>query len=126
LTAKNYAQLGELHTAYAKQGLRVVMFPSNQFNQEPLTNPEIKEWNAKNQGKHFDVYYKIGVNGVCTHPLYKYLKSEKSGWFGSAIKWNYTKFLISRQGKVFKRYGPNEAPKDAEEDIKAKLKEKAL
>jgi glutathione peroxidase len=100
------------------------MFPSNRFNQEPMTNPQIKEWNSKNEGVNFTIFKRIAVNGACTHPLYKYMKSKKSGWFGSAIKWNYTKFLIDRKGIPVKRYGPNEAPYSAEDDIKAELKKK--
>jgi len=77
-----------------------------------------------NEGVNFNVFYKIAVNGGCTHPLYQYLKSKKSGWFGSAIKWNYTKFLIDRRGMPVKRLGPNEAPFSAEKDIIAELKKK--
>jgi len=121
LTAKNYAQLGVLEKRYAKQGLRVLVFHSNAFGQEPKTNPQIKEWNSKNEGAHFNIFYKIAVNGGCTHPLYQYLKSKKGGWFGAAIKWNYTKFLIDRKGMPVKRWGPNEAPNSMEEDIKIEL-----
>ena len=70
---------------------------------------------------NFDVFYKIAVNGECSHPLYQYLKSRKGGWFGDDIKWNYTKFLISREGTPVKRYGPSTAPYSAEDDIKAEL-----
>jgi len=124
LTAKNYAQLGVLQKRYAKQGLQVLVFHSNTFNQEPLTNKEIKIWDSKNEGVNFNIFDKIAVNGACTHPLYKYLKYKKSGIFSSAIKWNYTKFLISRKGQPVKRYGPTENPLDAEEDIKGELKKK--
>jgi len=124
LTAKNYAQLGVLRKRYAKQGLQVLVFHSNTFHQEPKTNEQIKEWDSKNEGVNFNIFYKIEVNGACTHPLYQYLKSKKGGWFGSAIKWNYTKFLIDRRGIPVKRYGPNQAPYAAEDDIKAELKKK--
>jgi len=122
LTAKNYAELGVLKGRYAKQGLEVLVFPSNTFNQEPMDNQKIKTWNAGNEGKDFQVFYKIAVNGACAHPLYTYMKSKKGGWFGDAIKWNYTKFLIDRMGRPVNRYGPNEAPMTAEDAIKEELK----
>jgi len=101
-----------------------LVFHSNQFSQEPLSNSQIKDWDSKNEGVNFNIFYKIGVNGPCTHPLYQYLKAKKGGWFGSAIKWNYTKFLIDRRGIPVARYGPNEAPYAAEDAIKKELKKK--
>jgi len=89
-----------------------------------MTNKEIKIWDSKNEGVNFNIFDKIAVNGACTHPLYKYLKYKKSGIFSSAIKWNYTKFLIGRKGQPVKRYGPTENPLDAEDDIKGELKKK--
>ena len=71
-------------------------------------------------GEKFDIFDKIAVNGACTHPLYTYLKEKKPG-IGAIIKWNYTKFLIGRNGVPVKRYGPSEAPLEAEDDIKKEL-----
>jgi len=107
---------------HAKRGLQVLIFPSNSFNQEHKTNPEIKEWNSKHKGASFDVFSRIAVNGDCTHPLYAYLKHAKGGPFGvNFIKWNYTKFLIGRNGRAVKRYAPTTEPVDAEKDIEAEL-----
>jgi len=103
---------------HAKRGLQVLIFPSNSFNQEHKTNPEIKEWNSKHRGASFNVFSRIAVNGDCTHPLYTYLKQ---GGILSFIKWNYTKFLIDRSGRVVKRYAPTTDPVDAEKDIEAEL-----
>jgi len=118
LTHQNYAQLGSLYEKHAKQGFRVAVFHSTSFNQESLSNKDLKEWNNKRQGKNFDIYEKIAVNGVCEHPLYKYLK-EKQG--GNDITWNYNKFLIDGKGKVVKRYGSWSDP-SMEGDIANELK----
>jgi len=119
LTRRNYAQFGVLQKRYAKQGFQVIVFHSNTFNQEPLTNQEIKKWNSKNEGVNFNIFQKIAVNGPCTHPLYQYLKAKKG-----AIKWNHTKFLINRRGIPVKRYGHMKTPFDAEDDIKVELEKK--
>lgn len=122
LTAKNYAQLADLHSRYAKQGLRILAFPSNQFaNQEPGTNAEIKKF-AISKGAQFDLFSKIDVNGVNAHPLYVYLKSRQGGTFGDGIKWNFSKFLVNKYGVPVKRYSPYDEPLSAEESIKEELK----
>ncbi|MBD3824579.1 MAG: glutathione peroxidase [Epsilonproteobacteria bacterium] len=117
-----YEGLERLHKLYAHKGLSILGFPCNQFlSQEPGTEEEIKNFCTVNYGVEFDLFSKIDVNGDSAHPLYKHLKSEASGLLGSeAIKWNFTKFLVDREGKVIKRYAPSTAPKDIESDI-AKL-----
>lgn len=116
----NYAQLNSLYKKYAKRGLRILAFPSNEFWQEPGSDAEIKKFN---EGKHihFDLFHKIRVNGGTSHPLYVYLKHKQGGWFGDAIKWNYTKFLVDKHGIPVKRYGPREEPNTIEGLIVALL-----
>ncbi|RWS31023.1 Glutathione peroxidase-like protein [Leptotrombidium deliense] len=85
-------------------------FPCNQFgNQEPGTEQEIKEF-MKNKGVRFDAFEKIDVNGKNTHPVFEFLKNKLGGTLGSFIKWNFTKFLVNREGVPIKRYGPQEEP----------------
>jgi len=116
-TPQNYAQLGSLQKNYAKQGFVVVVFPSNSFNQEPLNNKQIKEYNNNNEGKNFDIYEKIAVKGDCEHPLYKFLVAKQGGY---DITWNYNKFLIDVNGNVVKRYGSPKS-ESIEGDIKEQL-----
>ena len=108
-----YAGLEELFRKYKERGLAVLGFPCNQFGaQEPGSAEEIGSFCESNYGVSFRIFAKIDVNGPDAHPLYRYLKSEKRGIFGTeAIKWNFTKFLVDRQGKVVKRYGPSTKPK---------------
>lgn len=113
--------MSDLHNRYSEKGLRILAFPCNQFaGQEPGTNQEIKEF-ALQRGAYFNLFCKIDVNGANAHPLYKYLKRKQGGTFGDSIKWNFSKFLCDRQGIPVKRYGPNQEPLLAEEDIKALL-----
>ena len=118
-----YAGLQELYERYSTQGFEVLSFPCNQFlEQEPGTQEEIKNFCSVNFGVSFPLFAKIDVNGKNTHPLYKYLKKEASGVLGSeAIKWNFTKFLIDKNGKVIKRYAPSTKPSSIEQDIKELL-----
>lgn len=118
-----YEGLEKLHDTYHKQGLSVLGFPCNQFlSQEPGTEEEIKEFCSLTYGVEFDMFSKIDVNGKNTHSLYKYLKENSSGFLGtSAIKWNFTKFLVDKNGKVIQRYAPSTKPKEIEEDIKKLL-----
>ncbi|XP_076177415.1 glutathione peroxidase-like 1 isoform X2 [Ptiloglossa arizonensis] len=111
LTATNYKELNELYDEYAdKQGLRILAFPCNQFNgQEPGGSDEICSF-ADRQKVKFDLFEKINVNGDNAHPLWKYLKKEKGGILGSYIKWNFTKFIADKEGKVVERHGPNVDP----------------
>ncbi|VTJ62142.1 Hypothetical predicted protein [Marmota monax] len=104
--------LVDLHALYAECGLRILAFPCNQFGrQEPGTNKEIKEFAASYNVK-FDMYSKICVNGEDAHPLWKWMKVQPKGrgMLGNAIKWNFIKFLIDKNGCVVKRYGPMEEP----------------
>jgi glutathione peroxidase len=118
-----YKDLQELHSKYNKFGLSILAFPSNQFlSQEPKENCDIKEFSKNSFDVEFDMFSKIEVNGKNTNPIYKYIKNEARGVFGStAIKWNFTKFLIDKDGKVLERYSPSTNPKDIEEKIKILL-----
>ena len=118
-----YAGLQALHTKYQDQGLAVLGFPSNQFGQqEPGNADEIAEFCETNYGVGFPVFEKIDVNGADAHPLFKHLKSAAPGLLGSeAIKWNFTKFLVARDGSVFKRYAPQTAPEELQGDIEVLL-----
>lgn len=114
--------LEKLHQEYKDQGLTILGTPCNQFmNQEPLGNDELVATCKINHGVTFQLSEKINVNGAETHPLYKYLKSELGSWLGSKIKWNFTKFLIDKNGKPFKRYTPTTKPAKIEADIKRLL-----
>jgi glutathione peroxidase len=114
--------LEKLHQTYKDQGLVVIGTPCNQFaKQEPLTNEQMTETCRINHGVTFQLTEKIKVNGANTHPLYKYLKSKLGSWLGSNIKWNFTKFLIDRDGQPYKRYAPTTTPEKIEADIKKLL-----
>ena len=111
-----YAGLEELYRAYKDRGLVVLAFPSNQFGrQEPGSAGEIGAFCRANFGVSFPVFAKIDVNGPNAHPLYRFLKKEKPGALGilgaSGIKWNFTKFLVGRQGEVAARFAPSAEPK---------------
>ena len=116
-----YEGLETLYSKYKNRDFMILGFPSNQFsNQEPGTNKEIKSFCSLTYGVSFDMFAKIDINGDSTIPLYQYLKSEATGIFGTkSIKWNFTKFLINKEGKVIDRYGSSTKPVDIEEDIKA-------
>lgn len=118
-----YEGLQELHTRYGAKGLKVLGFPCNQFgSQEPGSETEIGSFCQKNYGVEFQMFEKIDVNGSEAHPVYKFLTSEAPGIAGTeAIKWNFTKFLVDRHGKVFKRYAPDVKPQDISKDIEAQL-----
>jgi len=117
-----YKQLQELYERYKEQGLAILAFPCNQFrNQEPKQNKEIQQFCQKNFGVTFDMFAKIDVNGENTHLLYRFLKEQKSGFLNSEIKWNFTKFLVDRDGKVVQRYAPITKPESIESDIVALL-----
>lgn len=114
--------LQDLYEKYQEQGFVVLGFPSNQFAQELSgSNSEINEFCSLNYGVSFPMFEKIEVNGENAHPLFDFLKSEQKGAFGGAIKWNFTKFLINKDGKVIKRFAPTTTPKDIEADIKKEL-----
>ena len=117
-----FSGLEKLYQTYRDSGLVVIGFPCNQFlNQEPLTNHEMVKSCEINHGVTFQLTEKVYVNGEKTHPVFQYLKNELGGFLGSAIKWNFTKFLIDRDGKPYKRYAPTTKPKEIEDDIKKLL-----
>ena len=118
-----YEGLEALYKAYVSKGLVVLGFPCNQFGgQEPGDADAIESFCQVNYGVSFPMMAKVDVNGAGAHPLYKWLVSEKPGFLGSeAIKWNFTKFLVNKEGEVIKRYAPTLLPKDLERDIEALL-----
>lgn len=117
-----YAGLEQLSSEYADRGLVVLGFPCNQFGaQEPGTDDEIGEFCTKNYGVTFPMFEKVDVNGPDAHPLWTWLRSEKKGLLGGAIKWNFTKFLIGRDGQVIDRYAPTTKPEDLRDDIEKAL-----
>lgn len=120
-----YEGLEALYQKYKDQGFVILGFPCNQFaSQEPGSEAEIENFCKLNYGVTFPMFAKIDVNGENTHPLYSYLKSEKSGFMGSeSIKWNFTKFLIDRQGNVVDRYASATKPESLEKDIEKLLQQ---
>ena len=117
-----YESLEKLYETYHDQGFEVLDFPCNQFgNQAPGTNEEIVSFCTGKFGVKFKVFSKIDVNGENESPLYTYLKKESGGILSNKIKWNFTKFLIDRNGKVIKRFAPTVEPKDIEDKIKELL-----
>ena len=118
-----YKGLQELYAKYHARGLEVLGFPCNQFgHQEPGSDTDIKSFCDLNYGVEFPIFSKIDVNGDAAHPLYKFLKDKKSGLLGRSIRWNFTKFLIDRQGNVVKRYAPQTPPAKLESSIEKLLK----
>jgi glutathione peroxidase len=118
-----YEGLEALYEQYRERGLAVLGFPCNQFGaQEPGTAEEIGSFCQKNYGVSFPMFEKIDVNGDTAHPLYRWLKSSAKGVLGSeAIKWNFTKFLIDRNGKVVDRFAPTTKPEDLKANVEALL-----
>jgi glutathione peroxidase len=118
-----FAGLEALWQRYRGQGLAVVGFPSNEFgHQDPGSNAEIADFCQRNYGVSFPMMEKIEVNGAGAHPLWRWLKEQKPGLLGTeAIKWNFTKFLVGRDGQVLKRYGPADKPESLASDIEAAL-----
>lgn len=118
-----FGGLERLHQTYGSRGLVVLGFPCNQFGaQDPGSNDEIAGFCQRNFGVTFPMMSKIDVNGAEAHPLYRWLTAEAPGLLGSkAIKWNFTKFLIGRDGRVIRRYAPQDAPQKLAGDIEAAL-----
>jgi glutathione peroxidase len=117
-----YKGLEALQQAYGPRGFSVLGFPCNQFGkQEPGDARQIEQFCSTNYAVTFPMFAKIDVNGGNAHPLYRYLKSEKSGLLGSSIKWNFTKFLVDRSGKVVGRYAPTAKPEALTKEIEALL-----
>jgi glutathione peroxidase len=118
-----YAGLEALYRKYRERGFEVLGFPCDQFgHQEPGADAEIKSFCTLAYGVSFPMFAKIKVNGAEAHPLYRYLKQTKPGLLGlEAIKWNFTKFLVNKNGEPVNRFGPTEKPESLEEDIAAAL-----
>ncbi|MDB5897421.1 MAG: glutathione peroxidase [Ramlibacter sp.] len=115
--------LEELHQAFGSRGLAVLGFPCNQFgSQDPGSDDEIAQFCELNFGVSFPMMSKVDVNGAKAHPLYQWLTREAPGLLGSkSIKWNFTKFLVGKDGQVIKRYAPQDAPASLAKDIEAAL-----
>jgi glutathione peroxidase len=118
-----FGGLEKLWQTYRDQGLVVVGFPSNEFGgQDPGSNDEIASFCQLNYGVSFPMAAKVKVNGAEAHPLWKWLKAQAPGFLGTEmIKWNFTKFLVGRDGRVLKRYAPNDAPAKLAADIEQAL-----
>jgi len=119
----HYKGLEELYEKFQAKGLVVLGFPCDQFgHQEPGDEEEIKNFCSLNYDVKFPLFSKIDVNGANTHPLYKYLKKEAKGLLGSeSIKWNFTKFLVDKDGNVVRRYASTDTPQSIEKDVAATL-----
>lgn len=115
-----FTELEELYDKYKEEGFVVLGFPSNQFKQELSSGEEAAEFCRLDYGVTFPMHEMVKVNGSEAHPLFKHLSSEAKGLLGQSVKWNFTKFLVDRDGNVIKRYAPQDSPIKAENDI-AKL-----
>lgn len=116
------AGLQDLHAKYHDKGLVVIGFPCNQFgNQEPDDEADIQEFCQINYGVDFLMMSKVDVNGDNAHPIFEFLKAEQGGILTDAIKWNFTKFLVNKDGKVLDRYAPTTKPESLETDIQKAL-----
>lgn len=119
-----YKGLEQLYEKFRSRGFEILDFPCNQFgHQAPGNDTEINSFCTLNYDTQFPRFKKVDVNGPNASPLFTWLKSQKGGLFGSAIKWNFTKFLVDREGKVVGRYAPITAPEKLEKDIEKYLKE---
>ena len=118
-----FGGLEELHQQYGSKGLVVLGFPCNQFaHQDPGSNEDIASFCQLNYGVSFPMMAKVQVNGAQAHPLWRWLKAQAPGLLGTeGVKWNFTKFLVGRDGKVRKRYAPNDAPEALRKDIEEAL-----
>lgn len=113
-TDNHYKQLSELYDKYASRGLRILAFPCNQFGaQEPGSPKDILTF-AKNRGVKFDLFEKVEVNGDNAHPLWKFLKEAQGGTLTDAIKWNFSKFIVDKNGVPVERFGPSTSPLELE------------
>lgn len=119
--------LQDLYEKYQERGLEILDFPCNQFgNQAPGSDEEITDFCNSRYGITFPQFAKIDVNGEKEDPLYTYLKSQKGGLMGSKIKWNFTKFLVDRKGKVVGRFGSTKTPEDIDKEIEKLLQGKVM
>uniref|UniRef100_A0A0D6QV60 Glutathione peroxidase n=1 Tax=Araucaria cunninghamii TaxID=56994 RepID=A0A0D6QV60_ARACU len=122
LTTSNYKEMNDLYAKYKDQGLEILAFPCNQFNgQEPGNNEQIAEVACTRFKAEFPIFDKVDVNGDSAAPIYKFLKSSKGGLFSDNIQWNFTKFLVDKDGNVVERYAPTTSPLKIEKDIKKLL-----
>ncbi|XP_050379160.1 probable phospholipid hydroperoxide glutathione peroxidase [Argentina anserina] len=122
LTNSNYTELAQLYEKYKTQGLEILAFPCNQFGaQEPGSNDEIVEFACTRFKAEYPIFDKVDVNGDKATPLYKFLKSSKGALFGDSIKWNFSKFLVDKDGNVVDRYAPTTSPLSIEKDVKKLL-----
>ena len=122
-----YTGLEKIYRQFKDQGFEILGFPCNQFGaQEPGDEKEIQSFCSLNYEVSFPMFSKVDVNGPNTHPLYAFMKSKEKGIFGTeGIKWNFTKFLISRKGEVISRFAPQTKPEELAVEIKKALQEKA-
>jgi len=118
-----YEGLQKLYDEHKEEGLEILAFPCNQFGeQEKGDGEEIKNFCEKNYSITFPIFEKVEVNGNDAHPIFKFIKEQKKGFMGTeSIKWNFSKFLLSKSGEVIKRYGSLDIPENLEEDIKQLL-----
>ena len=117
-----FAGLEKLYEKYKDQGLEVLGFPCNQFGgQDPGSNEQIGAFCQKNYGVNFPMFAKVDVKGPEAHILFRYLTNNSKGLLGNGIKWNFTKFLIAKDGKILNRYAPTTKPETLESDIQAAL-----
>ncbi|CAA6662131.1 unnamed protein product [Spirodela intermedia] len=124
LTNINYTQLTELYNKYRSKDFEILAFPCNQFmNQEPGTSQQAESFACERFKAEYPIFQKVRVNGPETAPVYRFLKASKTGFMGSRIKWNFTKFLVDKDGIVIRRYGPRTEPSSIEKDIQKALGE---
>ncbi|KAI3668205.1 hypothetical protein L6452_43282 [Arctium lappa] len=121
-TSSNYAKLTKLYEKYRTKGLEILAFPCNQFlKQEPESSEKVEEFACSRFNAQYPIFQKVRVNGPKAAPIYKFLKAKKRGFLGSSIKWNFTKFLVDKEGRVIGRYGPATSPLSIEGDIQKAL-----
>ena len=119
--ASQFPGLQKLQDTYEGQGFTVLGFPSDQFKQEPLADDDMGAVCRRNFGVSFPIFAKVKVNGSGTHPLWAWLRTQKKGVLGGRINWNFTKFLVGRDGRVIARYGPSTEPEDIADDVEKAL-----
>lgn len=117
-----FSGLEKLYQQYKQQGLEILGFPCNQFGgQDPGSNSEIGKFCQKNYGVSFPMFAKVNVKGPEAHPVFRYLTNNSKGLLGSGIKWNFTKFLIGRDGRIIQRFAPTTKPESLQEEIEKAL-----
>ncbi|KAJ9547758.1 hypothetical protein OSB04_020301 [Centaurea solstitialis] len=121
-TSSNYPQLAEIYKKYKGEGFEILAFPCNQFlKQEPGSSEKIEEFVCTRFEAEYPIFHKVRVNGPNASPVYKFLKASKGSILGSSIKWNFTKFLVDKEGRVIGRYGTRTSPLSIEGDIQKAL-----